>query len=96
MKNDITIPILVNDLQEKDLVSAADHRKKYSLVRDQQAEDFNKAIVIRLEKEREKHNCIQDEDRMQVKCKKCNKVFSVGIILEGFVDCPECKQPIKV
>ena len=48
MKNDITIPILVNDLQEKDLVSAADHRKKYSLVRDQQAEDFNKAIEFGL------------------------------------------------
>jgi hypothetical protein len=54
MKNELTIPILVNDLKEQDIISAADHRKKYSLKRDLQAEDFNKAIITRLEKDKEK------------------------------------------
>ena len=96
MKNEITIPILVNDLKEKDLITAADHRKKYSLKRDLQAEDFNRAIVIRLEKDKEKLEHLQSEDMIQVKCKKCNKVFSVGTTTEDFIDCPECKHSIKV
>jgi hypothetical protein len=54
MKKEITIPVQVQDLKERDLISAADHRKKYSLVRDLQAEDFNRAIVTRLEKDKEK------------------------------------------
>jgi len=54
MKNEITIPVQVQDLKEKDIISAADHRKKYSLKRDLQAEDFNRAIVVRLEKDKEK------------------------------------------
>jgi phosphate uptake regulator len=52
MKNEITIPILMNDLKEKDKLSAAEHRKKYSSIRDKQAEDFNKAIVARLAKDK--------------------------------------------
>jgi hypothetical protein len=96
MKNEITIPILVNDLKEKDLITAADHRKKYSLKRDIQAEDFNRAIVMRLAKDSEKLAQAQGEDMIQVKCKKCNKTFSVGTTTEDYIDCPECKQSIKV
>jgi hypothetical protein len=62
MKNEITIPILVNDLKEKDLISADEHRKKYSLVRDLQAEDFNKAIVHRMQKDKEKQESEQNID----------------------------------
>jgi hypothetical protein len=63
MKNEITIPILVNDLNEQDILSAAEHRKKYSRLRDLQAEDFNRAIVTRLEKDKEKQEDSQIEDK---------------------------------
>lgn len=96
MKNIITIPVQVHDLNEKDLITAADHRKKYSLVRDLQAEDFNRAIVCRLAKDIEKQVCIQREGRRLVKCEKCDMEFSVGIITKGFMNCPECKQNIKI
>ena len=63
MKNEITIPILVNDLKESDLITAADHRKKYSRIRDLQAEDFNKAIVTRLAKDKEMQENSQSEEK---------------------------------
>jgi hypothetical protein len=91
MKNEITIPVQVHDLNEKDLITAAEHRKKYSLLRDLQAEDFNRAIVYRLAKDLEKQVCIQSEDRRQVVCEKCNKEFSVEITSKEFMICPECK-----
>ena len=96
MKNEITIPVQVHDLKEKELIAAAEHRKKYSLLRDSQAEDFNRAIVSRLAKDREKQEYSHSEDIKLVKCEKCGKEFSVGITTEGFVDCPDCKQNNKV
>jgi hypothetical protein len=65
MKNEITIPILVSDLKENDKISAAEHRRKYSQKRDIQAEDFNKAIVARLAKDKEiLENSLNDEKKI--------------------------------
>jgi hypothetical protein len=67
MKNEITIPILINDLKEKDILSAAEHRKKYSTLRDKQAEDFNKAIVTRLAKDKEiQDNILREEGKIDI------------------------------
>ena len=96
MKNVITIPVQSHDLKEKDLIAADERREKYSLVRDLQVKEFNRAIASRLAKDREKQECSQNEDRKQVKCEKCGKEFSVGITTKGFMNCPECKQNIKI
>jgi protein-arginine kinase activator protein McsA len=93
MKNEITIPILVNDLKEQDLITAEEHRKKYSRMRDLQAEDFNRAIVTRLVKDKEKQELVLNEDIKMVKCDKCGKEFSVEITTKGLKTCPECKSP---
>ncbi|MBA4322469.1 MAG: hypothetical protein C0408_06580 [Odoribacter sp.] len=61
MKNEITIPIQVQELKEKDIIAAAEHRKRYSLKRDIQAEEFNSAIVSRLAKEKEKQESEKEE-----------------------------------
>jgi hypothetical protein len=44
MKNEITIPVHLHDLDEKDKFAAEEHRKKYSAKRDIQALEFNQAI----------------------------------------------------
>jgi hypothetical protein len=92
MKNEITIPILVSDLKEKDFITAAEHRKKYSQKRDIQAEDFNRAIITRLAKDREKLEQIQSEVGNQVACKKCGKKFSAGKTTNDILTCPDCLQ----
>jgi hypothetical protein len=64
MKNEITIPVLIPEQNGKDLAAAAEHRKKYSLKRDSQNADFNRAIVLRLEKDKEKLEAEQSEDQI--------------------------------
>jgi hypothetical protein len=54
MKKEITIPVQIQELKEEEIVSAAEHRKNYSLMRDLQAKEFNDAIAERLDKEKEK------------------------------------------
>lgn len=54
MKKDITIPVQIQELKEADIVSAAERRSRYSLIRDLQAQEYNDAIAERLEKEKEK------------------------------------------
>jgi hypothetical protein len=94
MKKEITIPIQVHDLQEKDILAADEHRKKYSIARDLLAEDFNRAIVSRLAKAQEKIEYNQNEELKQVRCKKCGKKFSVGITTDDSGICPECEENI--
>lgn len=48
MEKEISIPEHFPELREEGVISAEERRKKYSSIRDQQAEAFNKAIVIRL------------------------------------------------
>jgi Ulp1 family protease len=92
MKNEITIPILLHDLEEKDKISAAEHRKKYSAKRDIQAMEFNQAIVTRLAKDKEKQELIQSEDSQQVSCEICGKALSADSIAKGLDSCPKCKK----
>ena len=63
MKIEITIPVQLHDLKEKDLIAATKRREEYSLVRDLQVKEFNRAIANRLAKDREKQECNQSEDR---------------------------------
>ena len=53
MRNEIDIPVQIVELKKEDILSAAERRRKYSLVRDQQAAEYNEAIASRLEKEKE-------------------------------------------
>jgi len=53
MKNEIVIPVQQGELKEEDIISAAERRKKYSVIRDLQAKEYNDAIASRLEKEKE-------------------------------------------
>lgn len=59
----VTIPVCLPDLKKEDLIAAAERREKYALVRDLQAEEFNRAIVSRLTKDRE----IQSKVRVKIK-----------------------------
>lgn len=99
MKNIITIPVQLPELKEKDLLVAAEHRKKYSLKRDIQAEAFNKAIVTRLEKDKEmlaqsqKEN-IKLENIKLIKCEKCGMDFSAELKTKGSMKCPDCEESI--
>jgi len=77
MKNEITIPLP----KEEDFVAANKRRDKYALKRDQQALEFNAAIVTRQ----------QMEARHKVKCEKCGKEFSAGITSDDSLTCPDCK-----
>jgi predicted Zn-ribbon and HTH transcriptional regulator len=77
MKNEITIPVL----KEEDFIAANKRRDKYSLVRDLQALEFNRAITSRL----------LVKEINQVKCEKCGKEFAAGIITNSPMNCPECK-----
>jgi hypothetical protein len=52
MKDEINIPVQFNELREEDLLNAAERRRKYSIARDQQAEEYNEAIASRLAKEK--------------------------------------------
>ena len=36
------------------------------------------------------------ENKKQIKCEKCGKEFSIGILKKGNVSCPECKQLINI
>jgi predicted Zn-ribbon and HTH transcriptional regulator len=78
MKDEIVIPLP----KEEDFVAANKRRDKYALKRDQQALEFNAAIVTRQ----------QMEARHQVKCEKCGKEFSAGISTDDSPTCPECKS----
>jgi hypothetical protein len=92
MKNEITIPVHLHDLDEKDKFAAEEHRKKYSAKRDIQALEFNQAIITRLEKDKDKLVIIQSEESQQVTCEICGKVLSADNIAKGFVSCPKCKK----
>jgi DNA-directed RNA polymerase subunit RPC12/RpoP len=96
MKDEINIPIQLADLRKEDIISASDRRARYSLVRDLQAKEFNKAILIRLAKDKEKLEASQSEEMIQVKCEQCGKEFSSGIKAKGTANCPECSQDIKI
>ena len=50
MKDEITIPLV----KEENLIAAVNRREKYSLKRDVQAEEFNRAISKRISKDSEK------------------------------------------
>jgi hypothetical protein len=62
MKNEITIPVQIHDLKENELIAEADHRKKYSQKRDALAEDFNKAIRARLDRDKERQEDVPGEE----------------------------------
>jgi hypothetical protein len=65
MEKEITIPEHFPELKEEGVISAEERRKKYSSIRDQQADAFNKAIVIRLLAEEKiiKENPCSDEPK---------------------------------
>jgi predicted Zn-ribbon and HTH transcriptional regulator len=77
MKDEIIIPVL----KEEDFVAANKRRDTYALKRDVQAQEFNSAIVTRM---------IADE-KNQIKCDKCGKVFDAGVIVKESLTCPDCK-----
>jgi len=78
MKDEIVIPLP----KEEDFVAANKRRDKYALKRDQQALEFNAAIVTRQEM----------EARHKVKCEKCGKEFAAGNTTDNSLTCPECKS----
>jgi hypothetical protein len=53
MKTVITIPVWLHDFKKEDLIAEVERREKYAFVRDLQAEEFNRAIVSRLSKDKE-------------------------------------------
>ena len=53
MKTIITIPVWLHDFKKEDLIAEVERREKYALTRNLQAEEFNRAIVSRLAKDRE-------------------------------------------
>ena len=53
MKTIITIPVLLRDFKKEDLIAEVERREKYALTRNLQVEEFNRAIVSRLAKDRE-------------------------------------------
>jgi hypothetical protein len=58
----VTIPVYLRNSKKEDLITAAERREKYALVRDLQAKEFNRAIVSRLAKDRE----IQSKVRVKI------------------------------
>ena len=58
MKEEITIPLV----KEENLIAAVNRREKYSLKRDVQAEEFNRAIAKRITKDEEKQERDQEID----------------------------------
>jgi len=77
MKDEIIIPVL----KEEDFVAATMRRDNYALKRDLQAQEFNSAIITRM---------IADE-KNQIKCDKCGKVFNAGNTAKDSLTCPDCK-----
>jgi len=77
MKNEIDIPIV----KQEDIIAANMRRDKYSLKRDEQAREFNEAIVTRLLAESVK----------QIKCDKCGKEFTFSSKENEILSCPECR-----
>jgi hypothetical protein len=77
MKDEIIIPVQ----KEEDFVAANLRRDKYSLVRDQQAKEFNGAIASRL----------LAQEKNQLRCEKCGKKFNIGDNPKNSMNCPECK-----
>jgi len=92
MKNEITIPVHLHDLDEKDKFAAEEHRKKYSAKRDIQALEFNQAIITRLEKDKDKQPLIQIEDDNQVRCERCGKVLKGIAKAKEPLECPDCRK----
>jgi hypothetical protein len=78
MKDELSIQLP----KEEDFVAANKRRDKYALTRDQQALEFNAAIVTRQ----------QMEARHKVKCEKCGKEFAAGTTTEITLICPDCKS----
>jgi len=58
MKEEITIPLV----KEENLIAAVNRRERYSLKRDVQAEEFNRAIAKRIIKDEEKQERDQEID----------------------------------
>ena len=65
MKTELILPDHLPEIKQEDLRAAAQRREKYSLTRDIQAKEFNDAIALRLEKEKEKLEIIQREENKQ-------------------------------
>lgn len=65
MKTELILPDHLPEIKQEDLKAAAQRREKYSLTRDIQAKEFNDAIALRLEKEKEKLEIIQREENKQ-------------------------------
>lgn len=76
MKKEIIIPVL----KEEDLVAAKQRRENYASMRDQQAAEFNDAIVKRL----------LLESKHPVKCESCGKEFTSEKDAVKTVKCPAC------
>jgi hypothetical protein len=77
MKNEIDIPIV----KEEDIIAANMRRDKYSLKRDEQAREFNEAIIARL----------LAESAKRIKCDKCGKEFTVSSKENDVLSCPDCR-----
>lgn len=92
MKNEITIPVHVHDLNEKDKFAAEEHRKKYSDKRDLQALEFNQAIITRLAKDKEMLANRQIEEIREATCETCGKVLSADSVAKAFTECPKCRK----
>jgi DNA-directed RNA polymerase subunit RPC12/RpoP len=105
MKKEITIPEQMHKLRPDEFEAAARRREDYSLARNKQAQDFNNAILSRLEKEKEmvKLNGQKTEtaeiaavsDEKIIKCEKCGAEFT-AVETKGKVSCPECNRTIKL
>jgi protein-arginine kinase activator protein McsA len=105
MKKEITIPEQLHRLRPDELEAAARRREDYSLARNKQAQDFNNAILSRLEKEKEMVKLNEQktdtaeittvEDEKVIKCEKCGMEFSVAAT-KGKITCPECNKTIKL
>jgi hypothetical protein len=91
MKTEELIPDHFPQMKEEDLVAATQRREKYSVMRDLQAQEFNGAIISRMEKDKEKLLAEGHEDGKLVKCQKCGKEFSAEITGKDIVNCPDCK-----
>ena len=65
MKTELILPDHLPEIKQEDLRAAAQRREKYSLTRDIQAKEFNDAIALRLEKEKEMLEIIQREENKQ-------------------------------
>jgi hypothetical protein len=77
MKNNIDVPIP----KAEDTVAAKMRRENYALSRDQQALEFNEAIVKR----------IKAFNSNNIKCIKCGKEYSAGMDLNNSGLCMDCR-----